>query len=83
MSELFTAPPGTPPPNVATEDEDGTLRLYTVDGDGVTAWTRRGRFLICRDCKEGDHEGTPCPGYLMDPQKDMVVRCECTHPGHR
>lgn len=76
---MFIAPPGTPPPNMAREDEDGNLRLYSVDETGITEWTSAGLRVICRECKAARHD--ICVGYALDTEKDVVTGCECPHLG--
>lgn len=74
----FTAPPGTPMPNMARADDDGGLTLWTVTDEGITEWEPVGNMLIiCRHCSDERHPD--CPGYAMNFTTDTVVKCECPH----
>lgn len=74
---IFTAPPGTPWPNIVDVDDNGRLHLFSLNEDGVTEWNRAARLIVCPACRDGQHAA--CPGYAKDHEKDIVVVCQCPH----
>jgi hypothetical protein len=75
----FTAPPGTPLPNMAAEEDDGSLSLWTITDEGVTEWEGKGmaEVTICPECRDRKH--TNCVGYALQSSTDTIVECECRH----
>lgn len=78
---MYTAPAGTPLPNMAREEDDGTLSLWTITDTGVTEWEGKplAEATICPECRDGKHQN--CIGYALQASTDTVVGCECGHPG--
>jgi hypothetical protein len=76
-ASIWAAPVGTPAPNVGTTESG----LYTVQESGVTNWdfVTCGVVLaaICPECRDAKHGN--CIGYALDPVRDEVVACGCTH----